>query len=158
MKTGLPAVIDAGVEIMIFGSFPGELSLQKNQYYAHPQNQFWRLLSVVIDCPLVNMEYTQRLAALLAHRIGLWDVIACCERIGSLDSRIRNTRHNDFSLLMQAAPQLRRFCFNGKTAAGCALLFADQGFETIVLPSSSPAYTLSFEKKLEAWRAMVVSK
>jgi len=102
------------------------------------------------------MPYETRLKTLLNHRIGLWDVIGKCERAGSLDSNIRNARHNDFRCVTGVAKQLRRVCFNGKTAAKMEPLFVEWGFETIVLPSSSPANTLKFEKKLELWRTALV--
>jgi len=134
------------------GSFPSVRSLAKGQYYGHPQNQFWRLVGRAIGAPLHEMRYEDRLEALLACGIGLWDVIGRCEREGSLDSAIRNETQNHFARVTRVAPGLCRVCFNGQTAGSFAALFASQGYETIVMPSSSPAYTLSFEKKLRAWR------
>jgi hypoxanthine-DNA glycosylase len=155
MKYCFPPVIDAKTEIIILGSFPGEASLKKSQYYGHPQNQFWRLLAVILDKPLPEMDYEKRLEILLRHHIGLWDVISCCERTGSLDSNIRNHTNNDFSILKTLAPKLRKVCFNGKTAAKYQRSFTEQGLKTLVLPSSSPAYTISFEQKLRSWRQLL---
>jgi TDG/mug DNA glycosylase family protein len=149
---GFPPVVDAGIETLILGSFPSVASLGKAQYYGHPQNHFWRLLGAVIAEPLPKMDYDRRLTTLLKHRIGLWDIIGACKRDGSLDSNIRNPRHNDFSCVTDIAKKLRRVCFNGKTAGKMELLFAEMGYETIVLPSSSPAYTLHFDAKLKQWR------
>jgi hypoxanthine-DNA glycosylase len=143
------------VEILILGSFPSIASLGKAQYYGHPQNHFWRLVGAVIGEPLPEMDYQQRLRTLLKHRIGLWDILGECARAGSLDSNIRDPRHNDFSRVISVAKKLRRVCFNGKTAGKMQPLFAEQGFETIVLPSSSPANTLRFELKLLQWRQIV---
>jgi double-stranded uracil-DNA glycosylase len=95
------------------------------------------------------------LRTLLKHRIGLWDIIGSCARAGSLDSNIRDPRHNDFSRVTRVAKKLSRVCFNGKTAGRMQPLFAERGFETIVLPSSSPAYTMRFEEKLKQWRKIV---
>jgi hypoxanthine-DNA glycosylase len=152
---GFPPVIDARVEILILGSFPSIASLGKAQYYGHPQNQFWRLVGAVIGEPLPEMDYEKRKRTLLAHCIGLWDVIGACAREGSLDSNIRDPRHNDFSRVMNVAKKLRRVCFNGKTAGKMQPRFAERGYETVVLPSSSPAYTMRFEAKLKQWRRIV---
>jgi hypoxanthine-DNA glycosylase len=155
--TGFPPVIDGGVETLILGSFPSIASLGKAQYYAHPQNQFWRLLGAVIDEPLPAMDYESRKRTLLKHRIGLWDVIGGCVRKGSLDADIRSARHNDFARVTAVAGGLRRVFFNGKTAGRFERQFAEQGYETAVLPSSSPAYTLAFELKLAQWRQIETS-
>ncbi len=149
---GFPPVIDAKIGTLILGSFPGVASLVKAQYYGHPQNHFWRLVGAVIEEPLPQMEYQQRLNTLLKHRIGLWDIIESCVREGSLDANIRNPGHNDFSRVTEVAMKLRRVCFNGKTAGKLEPLFQHRGFETVVLPSSSPANTMRFETKLEQWR------
>ncbi len=153
--TGFPPVIDAKSETLLLGSFPGVASLVKAQYYGHPQNHFWRLVGTVIDEPLPEMEYAQRLKTLLKHRIGLWDIIGTCVRPGSLDSNIRNPRHNDYARVTSVAKKLRRVCFNGKTAAKMEPLFLEWGYETLVLPSSSPAYTMRFEDKLKQWRGIL---
>jgi hypoxanthine-DNA glycosylase len=157
-EKGFPPVIDAGVETLILGGFPSVASLGKAQYYGHPQNHFWRLVGAVIAEPLPEMAYEQRLATLLKHRIGLWDIIGTCKREGSLDSNIRDPGHNDYSRVTGVAKKLRRVCFNGKTAGKMERLFAGWGYETLVLPSSSPAYTLSFEEKLRLWRRIAVSE
>ncbi len=153
---GFPPVVDAGIKTLILGSFPSIASLGKAQYYGHPQNHFWRLVGAVIGEPLPEMDYQQRLRTLLKHRVGLWDVIGECTRAGSLDSNIRDPRHNDFSRVTRVAKKLRRVCFNGKTAGKMQPLFAERGFETIVLPSSSPANTVRFDVKLRQWRKIVM--
>jgi hypoxanthine-DNA glycosylase len=149
---GFPPVIDANIETLILGSFPSVASLGKAQYYAHPQNHFWRLVGAVIGEPLNEMAYEARKRTLLAHRIGLWDVIDACRREGSLDSNIRDARHTDFKRVTRVAKNLRRVCFNGKTAGKREAEFAALGYATLVLPSSSPAYTMRFEEKLKQWR------
>jgi len=156
LLTGFPPVIDHQAEILILGSFPGQASLTAQQYYAHPRNQFWRLLSALIAEDLVALPYPQRLKRLQANRIGVWDVIAACAREGSLDSAIRHAQHNDFAQLKHACPELKRIGFNGKASARQAPLFAEAGFETILLPSSSPAYAyMTFEQKLAVWRGIM---
>lgn len=155
LLTGLAPVMRADVQRLILGSFPGEASLAAAQYYAHPRNQFWRLLSAVLNEDLVVLPYAARLERLMASQIGLWDVIAACERKGSLDAAIRRAETVDFSHLREAYPSLRKIIFNGKTAGKYAPYFAQVGFSTLVLPSSSPANAqLSFEQKLVQWWAL----
>lgn len=149
---GLPPVIDENVEVLILGSFPSPASLEKQQYYGHPQNHFWKLMGALLKEPLYEMDYSQRLPILLKHRVGVWDVLQKCERAGALDSAIRNAVNNDFRRVTRVARSLKRVCFNGKTAGRFERVFAEAGYETLVLPSSSPAYTLSFTAKLNVWR------
>ncbi len=153
---GFPPVIDSATRVLILGSFPGVASLAAQQYYAHPRNQFWRLLTAVLGEDLVALPYAERLQRLRAHRVGLWDVIDVCEREGSLDAAIRNAQPNDFARLKHDCPELRRVCFNGKTSGKFAPQFVAAGFDTLVLPSSSPANAqLSFEQKLLEWKRVL---
>ncbi len=154
-RRGFPPVIDSNVRILILGSFPSPASLEKKQYYGHPQNHFWKLMGALLGEPLYDIEYAQRLPVLLNHGIGLWDVLHACERPGALDSHIRNAVHNDFRKVTRVANGLRRVCFNGKMAGRFESVFAGAGYQTLVLPSSSPAYTLRFEAKLKAWRGVL---
>lgn len=154
--TGLDPVIDRGVRILVLGSFPGAASLAAGQYYAHPRNQFWPLLTALTETDMVTGSYDVRLKLLLEHRIGLWDVFGACEREGSLDSAIRKPAANDFDRLRDLCPDLETVGFNGKASGVFAPQFAVQGYRTVVLPSSSPAHmTLSFEQKLAVWRQLI---
>jgi len=144
--------------ILILGSFPSEASLAARQYYGHKQNQFWRLLGALLDVPLSGMDYSERQAALRHAGIAVWDVYASCQRVGSLDSAIRGAQTNDFGVLRKRAPELRRVCFNGQTAGRFVQMMAGLGYETCVLPSTSPAYTLAFDQKLAAWRAALAAR
>ena len=151
---GFAPVLDARVERLILGSFPSAASLAAGQYYAHPRNQFWRLLGELLGEPIAALDYDERLRRVLAHRTGIWDVIDACEREGSLDSEIRRHRANDFRRLKTLAPRLKRVIFNGATAGRYAREFAAAGFETRIAPSTSPAHAArSFEQKLALWRA-----
>ena len=153
--TGLAPVTAPNIRVLILGSFPSAASLAAQQYYAHPRNQLWRLLSAVTGEDLAGLPYAQRLRRLLAHDIGLWDVLGACERAGSLDANIRNPAANDFDRLQLLCPLLEKVGLNGQTAARFAPQFAAAGYRTLVLPSSSPAHaTLSFEEKLETWRQL----
>ncbi|UOB54707.1 DNA-deoxyinosine glycosylase [Burkholderia pyrrocinia] len=154
MLQGFGPVVGPNTRTMILGSFPGEASLDAAQYYAHPRNQFWRLLGAVLREPELHaLDYDARLERVLKHGIGIWDVLAACHREGSLDSAIRNAKPNDFDSLREHAPLLKKVCFNGKTAGRFAEVIGAAGYETLVLPSSSPANaSLSFEQKLLRWR------
>ena len=151
--SGLPPILDAEVETLMLGSFPSPVSLATGQYYAHRQNHFWRVLSVLLDEKLLEFDYRQKQCCLLRHRIGVWDVYRSCLREGALDSAIRTAEPNDFSALRNDVPRLQRVCFNGKTSGKSERWFAEQGYETFVLPSTSPAYTMVLAEKIERWRA-----
>ncbi|HRD92602.1 MAG TPA: DNA-deoxyinosine glycosylase [Accumulibacter sp.] len=154
---GLPPILDAGVRTLILGSFPSPASLAAQQYYGHRQNQFWRLLGAILDEPLPELAYADKQRCLLRHRLGVWDVYRSCRRRGALDSAIESPEGNDFSRLRVDAPRLIGVCFNGQTAGKAACWFQAQGYETRILPSTSPAYTLAFASKLERWRAAAVA-
>jgi hypoxanthine-DNA glycosylase len=150
---GLPPILDAQARVLILGSFPSPASLAAGQYYAHKQNQFWRILAAVLDQPLVGLDYGARQAAVKAAGIAIWDVYRSCERPGSLDSAIRNGQPNDFAALKKSAVAIRRICFNGQAAGRFAPQLQALGYQTTVLPSTSPANAgWSFERKLAAWR------
>jgi hypoxanthine-DNA glycosylase len=151
--TGLAPVIAANTRILILGSFPGAASLAAQQYYAHPRNQLWPILSMLTGEELTALPYPERLPRLLAHGLGLWDVLGACERKGSLDSAIRNAAANDFERLRDLCPALETVGFNGQTSGKFAPEFAAAGYRTLVLPSTSPAHaSISFAQKLEQWR------
>lgn len=152
-KASFAPVVDADTRILILGSLPGDASLAAAQYYAHPRNQFWRLLGAVLAVPLADMPYPQRLAAMQQHGVGLWDVVAEASRRGSLDSAIRDARANPLAELVASLP-LRVVAFNGQTAGKAAPQLAASGVPVLVLPSSSPAHTLAFDKKLQEWQAL----
>ena len=153
-KASFAPVVDADTRILILGSLPGDASLAAAQYYAHPRNQFWRLLGAVLAVPLADMPYLQRLAATQQHGVGLWDVVAEASRRGSLDSAIRDARANPLAELVAGLPALRVVAFNGQTAGKAAPQLAASGVPVLVLPSSSPAHTLAFDKKLQEWQAL----
>jgi TDG/mug DNA glycosylase family protein len=155
--SGLAPVIDERARVLILGSFPSPASLAAQQYYAHRQNQFWRILAEIVGRPLPALDYPARLDAVRAAGIAIWDVYGGCTRDGSLDSAIRDAQANDFHRLKEIAPRLRRACFNGKTAGRFAPAAVALGLESAILPSTSPAYTLAFAAKLAAWRTALAA-
>ena len=153
MLTGFPPVADAGTRLLVLGSFPSVASLQAQQYYAHPRNQFWPLLSALFGLDLKAMPYAERVAAVQARGLGIWDVYAACEREGSLDSAIEQATYNDFAGLIARLPQLRGIAHNGGESARARRFTASFGLPVYRLPSTSPAHaSWSFERKLAAWR------
>ncbi len=155
---GFAPVIDARCEILILGSFPSRASLAAGYYYAHARNQFWPIVSKVLGEPLAQMPIEERYRQLCAHRIALWDVIAACERNDSLDTSIRNASGNDFAPLLARGPALRRVLFNGRRAGRLEARFAQAGFDTRVLPSTSPAFaSMPVDAKLAAWREALLA-
>ena len=157
LKRCFDPVVDAGTRLLILGSLPGEKSLAHSQYYAHPQNKFWMLLGEVLGVDLKSLPYDERLASLLAHGVGLWDVVAQAQRTGSLDSNIRERDDNDLLALAASLPRLHTIAFNGGTAAklGVRVLGEHaQRYRIVSLPSSSPAYTLAYAQKLQAWLSL----
>ena len=162
VQTGLPLVGEFkeinGVSVLtarvlILGSFPSAASLAVQQYYAHPQNQFWRILGALLEQPLKDLDYAVRVAAVQAAGIAIWDVFASCSRAGSLDAAIREAVPNQLSTLKESALALRRACFNGRVAARRIREVEALGFEAVILPSTSPAHAgMGFEEKLVRWR------
>lgn len=153
-KSCFPPVVDAHTRLLILGSLPGDASLQAAQYYAHPRNQFWRLLGEVAGQNLAVLPYAQRLSAMQSHGIGLWDVVAEARRKGSLDTAIRAASANDLTTLCAGLPGLQVIAFNGATAAGIGrrqLLALAGRLQLLDLPSSSPAYTMAYASKLAQW-------
>ncbi|MEA1072939.1 DNA-deoxyinosine glycosylase [Sphingomonas sp. LY160] len=156
LKQSMAPVGSTDALLLILGSLPGEASLGAQRYYAHPQNQFWRLLGEAIGEPLAQADYHDRLDRLSARGIALWDVVGQARRTGSLDGAIRDVRANPLIDYVTTHPRLAAIAFNGKTAAriGRRALGALDAIELIDLPSSSPAYTLSFAIKADAWRTL----
>jgi hypoxanthine-DNA glycosylase len=142
--------------LLLLGSLPGEASLRAQQYYAHPQNQFWRLLGRAIGEELASLDYDRRLARLAARGIALWDVVSEASRKGSLDGAIRGATANQLRDYAATHPRLRAIAFNGKTAAklGRTALGDMPGLRLIDLPSSSPAYTLAIAAKVSRWEVL----
>jgi len=153
LKRAFDPVVDERTRVLVLGSLPGDASLKAGQYYAHPQNGFWRLIGGVIGRDLVSLPYIERLAALRAAGVGLWDVIASAERSGSLDAAIRSPEAADLRGLVADLPDLRAVAFNGATASkgGRRVLADTPDLSLIDLPSSSPAYTRPLPEKAERW-------
>ena len=156
IKQSMGPVGAADARLLIFGSLPGDASLAAQAYYAHPTNQFWRLLGDAIGEPLAALDYPARLDRLAARGIALWDVVAGASRSGSLDGAMRAIRPNDLADFVATHPRLAAIGFNGRAAAaiGRRTLAGMDGIAMIDLPSSSAAYTRPFDEKLRDWSAL----
>jgi hypoxanthine-DNA glycosylase len=154
---GLAPVLDASTRVLVLGSFPGVASLRARQYYGHPQNQFWKILGALWQLPLLSMTYPERVAALLKHRLGVWDVYSACEREGSLDANIRNAEVNDFDGVLRSCPQLEAIAHNGGESFRHVQHTKKLGVPVYKLPSTSPANaSWSFDRKLAAWSEVLL--
>jgi TDG/mug DNA glycosylase family protein len=151
-KTSFAPLVDEDTRILILGSLPGEQSFLLSQYYGNPRNQFWTLLGEVLGRPFPH-AYEDRLAMLRQAGVGLWDVVKSATRTGSLDANIRGHEANALAALTLRTPALRAIAFNGATSSkiGRRELGEGRGQDLITLPSSSPALTMAFERKLAAW-------
>ncbi len=154
VKAGLPPIARPDARVFILGSLPGDASLAAQRYYAHPTNQFWRLLGSAIGEDLRLLGYEERLERLADRGIGLWDVIANATRSGSLDQAIRLAEHNRIEHLLHDFPDLEAIAFNGSTAAAIGRRLvgtAPRHVTFLDLPSSSAANTRPFDEKASAW-------
>jgi hypoxanthine-DNA glycosylase len=153
---GLAPVVAADTQVVVLGSFPSSASLAARQYYAHPRNQFWLLMGGLLGEDLVALPYPERLRRVLARQLGIWDVIASCERTGSLDSAIRAPRANPAATLLRSAPHLRGVVFNGQRAAVGADLWRAAGLGVAVAPSTSPAHAgMRVDEKARRWQEAI---
>ena len=156
VKLGLPPIARSDARLFVLGSLPGDASLAARRYYAHPTNQFWRLLGAAIGEELQPLDYEQRLERLAERRIGLWDVIASASRSGSLDQAIREAEHNRIEHLLHDFREIRAIAFNGSIASaiGRRLIGEPPRISLLDLPSSSAANTWRFADKAVAWAAL----
>lgn len=154
--SSFPPIINENSQILILGSIPGVKSLEKQEYYAHPQNKFWSIIFELFN-ENFTADYVEKKAILQKHHIALWDVIDSCERKGSLDSEIKNEEANRIAELLEQYPNIRAiFCNGGKSYKNLQKILG-KNFRIPVyqLPSTSPLHTVSFEKKLEEWKVIL---
>lgn len=147
-------------KVLILGSMPSAKSLEAHQYYGHPRNQFWpilyRLLAVSYDSSTDVDEYDFRVRLAMKSGISIWDVIQTCERSGSLDSDIKDEIPNDLEDFLNQYDSIRVIVFNGGKAESSFRKFFKHIYKSgmydfVKMPSTSPAYTLKFDLKLQAW-------
>jgi hypoxanthine-DNA glycosylase len=150
---GLAPIARRDARLLVLGSFPGVASLQSQQYYAHPRNLFWPILSALWGVDLLALPYAQRVSQAQRHGLAVWDVYAACRREGSLDSAIEDAQPNDLAGLVARLPQLAAIAHNGSESARTMNVTRALGLPVHRLPSTSPANaSWSFERKLAAWK------
>lgn len=157
---GFPPVAGPDARILVLGSLPGQRSIADQQYYAHPQNVFWRIMRELLG---VTGNYTARCQQLVDHRIALWDVLSSSVRPGSMDADIRldSACANDLAGFLAAHPDVCLIAFNGRKAEQLFGKFVDlravdRSIRRLCLPSTSPAYAaMPFSGKLAAWREAI---
>jgi len=148
--------------ILILGSMPGVASLSANQYYAHPQNAFWKIMCAILEFP-ATVSYEEKVTALKHSGIVLWDVLESCIRPGSMDAAIdmNSAKANDIAALLHRQPEIKTICFNGSTAEKIfnkrvLPTLAGTPIKYIRLPSTSPAHAgMSLEQKIVIWREAI---
>jgi double-stranded uracil-DNA glycosylase len=158
LSFGFPPISSPSARVLALGSLPGRLSLERREYYANPQNSFWKIIAAGV--PDLPSDYAGRVRALIEQRIALWDVLAAATRSGSLDADIADDAiPNNFCAFFHAHPEIRLIGFNGGTAAKLyerhvlpTLTEAQRAIERATLPSTSPAHAgLSFAEKAARW-------
>lgn len=156
-KTSFDPISNADTTILILGTMPGEKSLQLGEYYGHPRNRFWKIISTITDNEL-PLTYSEKKVLLLKNKIGIWDVAHKAKRKGSLDSAIEDDEPNDLDSFIARHKNLKVIGFNGTKSK---LLF-DKYFDRksdikyISLPSTSPANTgVDFENICKQWQQLL---
>jgi hypoxanthine-DNA glycosylase len=156
VKRSFPPVVDERARVLVLGTLPGEESLRRQEYYAHPRNLFWPILFALFDASPAG-DYQAKLGFVMARRLALWDVCAAGEREASADASIRREEPNAIDRLLDDHPLIRAVAFNG---TGARRLhdrhFARRpGLAYLALPSTSPAHArLDFNAKLGQWSAL----
>jgi len=134
-------------QTLILGSFPSIKSFDNNFYYAHPRNQFWKILEKVSGYPVNNKD--QKIWLLKEMKLGVWDMVASCQRDNSLDSSLEDEVVNDIPALLEQYPSIKKLAFTGKKAQALfETHFGHLDIERVYLPSPSPAYAaMTFDEK-----------
>jgi len=145
-------VVYKDTETLILGSFPSIKSFEKNFYYAHSSNKFWKILEAVTTYPVNNRD--QKLWLLKECKFGLWDMVRECSRDNSLDSSLENEEVNDIAAFLEAHLTIKKLAFTGKKAEALFKThFSYLQIETVYLPSPSSAYAaMKFEEKVSIYK------
>lgn len=153
MPKSFTPIIDDRAKMLILGTLPSVISLEKGEYYANPQNQFWNIIFSVFD-EILTTDYNDKCRFLKKHRIALWDIVEHAERDGSLDTAIKHETPNDIRELLHKHPNISLILLNGTKAMHLwRKYFKDIEIKHILMPSTSPAYTITLEKKKKLWES-----
>lgn len=139
-KTSFPPISDAETEILILGTLPGDRSLQSGEYFAHPRNRFWKIISAITNNPFPQ-SYSEKMNLLQRTKIGVWNVLHKAHRKGSLDSEIQNEVPNDLPAFIDRHKNLKVIAFDGKKAEALFKKHFSRRSDLtyISLPGCSPA-------------------
>jgi hypoxanthine-DNA glycosylase len=156
---GFPPIIGDDPKILILGSLPGVASITQQQYYAHPQNAFWRILEALFQIT-ANADYAVRCEQVKAAKLAIWDACHAAYRPGSLDSAISHETviANDINGLLAQHQSIQLLAFNGNAAATLFKKHSqlEHPVSTVILPSTSPANAgIPYAKKLEKWAVLL---
>jgi len=161
-----PPIVSSKSRTLILGSMPSKVSIELNQYYGHPRNNFWKFIQECIGVSR-DLDYTERVIQLKSHSIALWDAVKICTRTSSLDSDIIDStvKANAFNELFKKYPKINKICFNGAKSESIFFkhvmptLAKKEILKFIKLPSTSPANaSIPLEKKLNDWKAALSNK
>lgn len=141
---GLDPILCEQPKILIVGSMPSVSSLDKQEYYGYAHNRFWKIMAAYMHQEFYS--YQDKINALQAHDVLLWDVIGSCERIGSLDSNIRNAKCNDLHALVLRYPSLTCVLCNGKKSY---TLYEQYFANKIALPCESLPSTSNANRSIK---------
>ncbi len=163
MLKSFEPIVNNESEILILGSMPGIKSLEAQEYYAHPQNRFWKIMAILCNySDLEKKDYKVKTKTILGNKFALWDTIRSCSRKGSLDSNIQNIKPTDIKSLLKKYPNIKKICCNGAKSYSLFLKYSKDipsYVKVIQLPSTSPANAkYSLTKLLKEWEAVLVQE
>ncbi|MBZ0166000.1 MAG: DNA-deoxyinosine glycosylase [Candidatus Omnitrophica bacterium] len=153
-SVGLAPLVQPDCTVLILGSMPSQKSLERQQYYGNPVNQFWKIIAAVYEISLTK-DYARDVKLLQKCGIGLWDVIASCRRAGSLDANINTVKNNDISAFLLQYNKIKKIGCNGGLAYQLLSRHLNADIPVVNLPSSSPAHTVGIDNKICAWRQLL---
>lgn len=153
---GLAPIADERSRILILGSFPGPMSLERREYYAYPRNQFWKIVFGVLGIGVPSI-YREKIEALKRKRIALWDAIESCRRENASDGLILDPGFNDIASLVKRCPRIRAiYCNGNKSFSVCKARHENIGVPITYLPSTSPAHAgISCARKKQRWNKIL---
>lgn len=147
-----PPIVFNDSQILILGSFPSIESFEKSFYYAHPRNQFWKIMSAISHYPINNRD--QKTWLLKEMKFAVWDMVASCSRDNSLDSSLEDIEVNNIASFLESHPTITKVAFTGRLSEKLFKLHYDYlEVETVYLPSPSSAYAkMSLEEKIKVYQ------
>ena len=154
-KNGLSPIVNCNTKVLILGSFPGEKSLQKKEYYTNIRNKFWVMMSDLLNLDLSSKTYTDKIRILLQHQIGLWDIVKSCHRIGSSDAAMKNIKPNKINKRLQKYPNIKVIVINGLINYKLFTKYQKVTVTTKAMPSTSPRSRMSYKYKKKKWMQLL---